>query len=329
MGQGPPGPPGPAGKSGSVEWKEFDDTQKTEIINQLKSLVELKGPKGDKGDDGEVAFKTFKEKGLFCEDDTCSISKKLIFPKVQGYNTPVIQIGTENQRPDETNISSLSFGDVDNISFTGMGVIPNNFKMFPDSSGSILATNIKNGDEWGLYSTKPIDLTKSTDDTDFTNLFSVQSETGKVGIKGIVNLENNLIQSNNILFKPQDRGVLNISQNKLDIFGSNHLQFGNGFQKEKNAGQISYGKHDGRHLGSLHIIGGGVNDESRIVRVNDTLKLGNWRIRPETSNRNNSYLTFYHCENECTGDPAETRHLIKGQGEGVSKGQGDTVLTYW
>ncbi len=49
------------------------------------------------------------------------------------------------------------------------------------------------------------------------------------------------------------------------------LQFGQGFEREGNAGQISYGKHDGGQDGSLDIIGAGKDGQRRRVRVWDDL----------------------------------------------------------
>lgn len=55
------------------------------------------------------------------------------------------------------------------------------------------------------------------------------------------------------------------------VKGSSALQFGDGYTREQNAGQISYGMHDGGEEGSLNIVGAGKSSTDRRVRVWDKL----------------------------------------------------------
>jgi hypothetical protein len=59
------------------------------------------------------------------------------------------------------------------------------------------------------------------------------------------------------------------------------LQFGVGLDREQNAGQISYGKHDGGVDGSLDVIGAGKNGQARVVRVWDALQIGDAIFRQD------------------------------------------------
>jgi hypothetical protein len=68
----------------------------------------------------------------------------------------------------------------------------------------------------------------------------------------------------------------------IDVPKSSFLQFGLGYTREENAGQISYGKHDGLENGSLNIVGGGKTaDNNRVVRVWDTLQIGGAILRQD------------------------------------------------
>lgn len=99
-----------------------------------------------------------------------------IFNKPAGFDKPAVQIGVDNHQPDDTNIFSLSFGKAESGTNTGMGMIPNNKKVFPDTAGPVLGTHIKAQNEWGIYSDA------------FTPLFHVQGGTGNIRPRGQVNL---------------------------------------------------------------------------------------------------------------------------------------------
>lgn len=62
---------------------------------------------------------------------------------------------------------------------------------------------------------------------------------------------------------------------------SKALQFGQGYDREENAGQISYGRHDGGQEGSLNIVGAGKAGKARVVRVWDTLRIGDTHLRQD------------------------------------------------
>jgi len=59
---------------------------------------------------------------------------------------------------------------------------------------------------------------------------------------------------------------------------SKFVQFGEGFTREANAGQISYGRLDGEENGSLNIIGAGKAGQARRVRVWDVLQMGDTHL---------------------------------------------------
>jgi hypothetical protein len=65
-----------------------------------------------------------------------------------------------------------------------------------------------------------------------------------------------------------------IKSNALNIRGQGHLQFGDGFVREGNAGQISYGAHDGGAGGTLNIVGAGKDGQSRMTNVWESLRAG-------------------------------------------------------
>jgi len=71
------------------------------------------------------------------------------------------------------------------------------------------------------------------------------------------------------------------STNNIQLPLSTALQFGEGFEREANAGQISYGRHDGGADGTLNIIGGGKNGQQRVVRVWDSLRIGDTHLRQD------------------------------------------------
>ena len=71
------------------------------------------------------------------------------------------------------------------------------------------------------------------------------------------------------------------TKDNIFIYGGKALQFGQDFEREANAGQISYGRHDGGVNGSLNIIGAGKNGQARVVRVWDTLQLGDTYLRQD------------------------------------------------
>jgi len=97
-----------------------------------------------------------------------------IFPKQDAFNKPAVQIGIDNQARD-TNIYSLSFGQAEG---TGMGVVPNDKKMFNDTTGPVLGTHIPAANEWGLFS------------DGWNKLFAVKGGSGNVKAKGEVEAQN-------------------------------------------------------------------------------------------------------------------------------------------
>ena len=66
-----------------------------------------------------------------------------------------------------------------------------------------------------------------------------------------------------------------IQGNSVTVTNNGALQFGHGYDREGNAGQISYGRHDGGQDGSLNIVGAGKNGQSRTVRIWDKMHIGN------------------------------------------------------
>jgi hypothetical protein len=71
------------------------------------------------------------------------------------------------------------------------------------------------------------------------------------------------------------------STNAVLLPEKTYLQFGEGFEREGSAGQIGYGKHDGDVNGTLNIVGAGKNGQARVVRVWDTLRIGDTHLRQD------------------------------------------------
>ncbi len=94
-----------------------------------------------------------------------------VFAKPDGFDKPAVQIGANNDAKD-TNIYSLSFGKAEGGTYTGMGLIPNDKKFFPETKGAVLGTHMKAENEWGLFS------------DGWNKLFAVQGGTGNVKVKG-------------------------------------------------------------------------------------------------------------------------------------------------
>jgi hypothetical protein len=65
------------------------------------------------------------------------------------------------------------------------------------------------------------------------------------------------------------------------LYGSRGLQFGQEFEKQTDAGQISYGRHDGEANGTLNIVGAGKDGQARVVRIWDTLRVGDAMLRQD------------------------------------------------
>jgi hypothetical protein len=72
--------------------------------------------------------------------------------------------------------------------------------------------------------------------------------------------------------KKRPAGGVGGHQDRLDVKAAGPLQFGQGFNREGNAGQISYGMHDGGENGTLNIVGAGKNGQPRQVQVWESLR---------------------------------------------------------
>jgi hypothetical protein len=113
----------------------------------------------------------------------------------------------------------------------------------------------------------------------------------------------------NIFMRVANDNVANFTKDNIFVYGSKALQFGGGIDREVNAGQISYGRHDGGENGSLNIVGGGKNGQKRRVRVWDTLQLNGWTI-----NADDGHLRFFH-----NGDQ---KFVVHNDGRAWSAGDG-------
>lgn len=76
----------------------------------------------------------------------------------------------------------------------------------------------------------------------------------------------------NIYHRVGGDNVTNVTKDMAYVFGNKGLQFGQGFEREANAGQISYGRHDGGQDGTFNIVGAGKNGQSRMVNVWESLR---------------------------------------------------------
>jgi hypothetical protein len=93
----------------------------------------------------------------------------------------------------------------------------------------------------------------------------------KTGIKG----------NDNVFIGIGDKKDYNFTKTDLNFSNSNGIQFGDGFDKTQDAGQISYGRHDGGVGGTLNIIGAGKPGQARAVRVWDALQIGGAILRQD------------------------------------------------
>jgi hypothetical protein len=90
------------------------------------------------------------------------------------------------------------------------------------------------------------------------------------------------IQSDdNVFVQIADDNGYQFTKDNLYMMQSKALQFGQGYDREENAGQISYGRHDGGQEGSLNIVGAGKAGKARVVRVWDTLRIGDTHLRQD------------------------------------------------
>jgi hypothetical protein len=78
----------------------------------------------------------------------------------------------------------------------------------------------------------------------------------------------------------------------IALQNSNIIQFGQGYNREANAGKIGYGTFDGGASGSLNIVGAGTGNNRR-VRVWDTFQIGDWTV-----NANDGHLRFFYQGNQ-------------------------------
>jgi hypothetical protein len=85
----------------------------------------------------------------------------------------------------------------------------------------------------------------------------------------------------NIFLQIGDYNTMQIQKDNVFLANGTALQFGQGFEKVANAGEISYGRYDGGVDGSLNIVGAGKNGQARSVRVWDTLRLGDATLRQD------------------------------------------------
>jgi hypothetical protein len=80
-----------------------------------------------------------------------------------------------------------------------------------------------------------------------------------------------IISDDNIFLQIGDYPTVQVQKDNVFFANSTALQFGQGYTREVNAGQISYGRHDGGQDGSLDIVGAGKNGQRRKVRIWDDL----------------------------------------------------------
>jgi hypothetical protein len=111
----------------------------------------------------------------------------------------------------------------------------------------------------------------SSDSVFKTRIKGDKGEPGTIANKDA--LEDNLFTQGRTMWCA-DGEMCKLPDKKLGIQlkGSGMLQFGEGFTREMNAGQIAYGRHDGGENGSLNIVGAGKNGEDRLVNVWESLR---------------------------------------------------------
>jgi Collagen triple helix repeat (20 copies) len=116
-------------------------------------------------------------------------------------------------------------------------------------------------------------ITKETQNKSDTTSSEISNDTTTASVKALALYGNSSSGSKKVNI--YDNLYVN---GNIDVPKSSFLQFGLGYTREENAGQISYGKHDGLEDGSLNIVGAGKNGQARVVRVWDTLRIGKWTI---------------------------------------------------
>jgi hypothetical protein len=212
--------------------------QKSELINKLKQFNEFKGPPGPQGPTGSQG-----PIGLGYDSDA---SKKFLKD-----NSLWCADGDLCKLPAGKFGISWS-GDRNRIftDATGVNIRVNNKTMVSVSENGTRLYNTDNTQSAALIVGGNGILMRNGDEND----------DAYTGGRGAMTLSNNM---GNLRLKA--------STNAIILPENNYLQFGQGFVKENNAGQISYGKHDGGENGSLNIVGGGKNGNTRVVKIYDNL----------------------------------------------------------
>lgn len=229
----------------------FLDDLSNYMTTNSKYQERLKGDPGSLADYNSVK-QSLKVKTLWCADgDFCKLPDN--YWNAAGTQTVGNVLGIQFNQDDE----NISFGD------NSKGRDPNNGLSHRNFFGKNVDGSFK----------LPVDG-PFLHGKDGGQLGSVQKTEGK-------NLQDWALKWNN-------SGNVSLKSN-LDLQGSSSIRFGQGFNKEFNAGKITYGEFDGGENGSLNIIGGGKDGSGRRVRVWDMLQIGNWTI-----NANDDNLRFYH-----------------------------------
>ena len=158
-----------------TKYVSIDELKKYATIDSLKDLSSLKASVDaiSKINLQELSAKINSQdlSKYALKSDLSGLQQSNIFSKPDGFDRPAIQLGATNDAKD-TNIYSLSFGKAEGGTYTGMGLVPNDKKAFPNTTGPILGTHIKAQNEFGIFS------------DGWDKLFAVQGGSGNVKVKG-------------------------------------------------------------------------------------------------------------------------------------------------
>jgi hypothetical protein len=158
-----------------TKYVSIDELKKYATIDSLKDLSSLKASVDaiSKVNLQELSAKINSQdlSKYALKSDLSGLQQSNIFSKLDAFDKPAIQLGATNDAKD-TNIYSLSFGKAEGGTYTGMGLVPNDKKAFPNTTGPILGTHIKAQNEYGIFS------------DGWDKLFAVQGGSGNVKVKG-------------------------------------------------------------------------------------------------------------------------------------------------
>lgn len=260
MGQSQPGPQGPLGPQGiqgaqgsqGIQGLRGDQGLPSNVVGPMGSqgiqglqglASSVAGPKGEAGPSSDVTKVFMKANTLWCADgDVCKLPPGKKSLDWGYGGSKMYDDGNLHIRSDDFILMGAGTGDFDNVELRQNGIF----------------TKSSPGTEWIGLGVDKGSIFRNSD---------TRVADGGPKTMTIRNDDGNL--------------RLMASTSTIQIPNSTVLQFGEGFEKNSVAGQISYGQQDGGAEGTLNIVGAGKAGLKRVVRVWDTLRIGDSYLRQD------------------------------------------------